>query len=257
MEHGDPVSIHRDLVRELRLRTDPVALSILSSPAELAQGEVRTMRCTCLCQMIAMSRYQREQGIVASSSEGNKCLWSDVCLGMVRDPERLVVGDLNRGFTKDATAARQLQSHMASLQPDVLSGGVRTAALDLVRSDPDVVILYVTPGQALKLLLGFSYAKGEVVQNPISGQASVCQSVARALSSGRMVLEIPCVGDRTWGLVQDDELVAVVPWSKMGQIVDGIKATNSFASYPFRPFLQWPALFPPEFEPTRTELEKE
>ena len=110
--------------------------------------------------------------------------------------------------------------------------------------------------QALKVLLGLSYLKGEVVENPITGQAAVCQSIARAMTTGRMILEIPCVGDRTYGLVHDDELVVVVPASKVKQILEGMKGTDAFAPYPFRPFLTWPALFPPEFEPTRSEIDR-
>ncbi|OPY33189.1 MAG: hypothetical protein A4E32_00863 [Methanomassiliicoccales archaeon PtaU1.Bin124] len=232
-----------------------MALRLLPAE-ELAVDKVKVLRTTCLCQMIALSRYQRDEGVVASSTEGNKCLWAEVCLGMVREPARLRDGDLNRSFTKDEEAARILQTHVAALRPDVLNGGVRTAALDLADFDPDVVIIYVTPGQALKVLLGLSYAKGEVIDNPITGQAAVCQSVARAIDTGSAILEVPCAGDRMWGLVQDDELVMVIPIGRLSQIVEGIKVTDAFSPYPFRPFLRWPALFPPEFEPTRSELEK-
>jgi len=253
---GGPASWHNDLMRELRLRTDPVALKLVGSH-QLAEGSVRTLRTTSLCQMIAMSRYMRDEGIVSASALGNKCLWSDVCLGMVREPERLAIGDLNRAFTKDADAARKLQEKIDHLSPEQLNGGVITAPLDLAKDHPDVVVLYLTPGQALKVILGLSYAEGEVIDNPITGQAAVCQSIARAVHTEKVVLEVPCAGDRTWGLVQDDELVMVIPWSRMAQIVEGIKATDSFTPYPFRPFLHWPALFPPEFEPTRTELDRE
>jgi uncharacterized protein (DUF169 family) len=117
------------------------------------------------------------------------------------------------------------------------------------------VVIYATPAQALKLLLGLSYEKGEVVNNPITGQAAVCQSIARAISEHRITLELPCVGDRTYGLVQDDELVVVVPSGRMEQILNGMRETDRFARYPFRPFLRWSAVFPPEFEPTRPELD--
>lgn len=256
MEGGEQARLHRRLIDSLRLRTDPVALRTAST-AELASNDVRTLRTTCLCQMIAMSRHERADGIVAASAEGNRCLWSDSCLGMVREPERLASGLLNRQFTRDEQAGKLLQDSIFSLDRELLIGGVMTAPLDLAPFEPEVVILYVTPGQALKLILGLSYAEGEVMNNPITGQAAVCQSVARAIATQRMVLEIPCVGDRTYGVVQDDELVVVIPWTRLAQIVDGMASTDAFASYPFRPFLKWPALFPPEFEPTRTELERD
>jgi len=34
-----------------------------------------------------------------------------------------------------------------------------------------------------------------------------------------------------------------------------MRATDAFASHPFRPFLDWPVIFPPEMEPRPSELE--
>ncbi len=222
------------------------------------ESDVRSLGSTAVCQMIAISRYGRENGIVITSVEGLKCLWASSCLGMTRSPDRLIRGDLNRAFVKDETAGKRLQDKIFAIGNDSkVYSGIMTAPLDLVPGDPDVIVLYVTAGQALKVLLGLSYDNGEVVENPITGQAAVCQSIARAMTTGRIILEIPCFGDRTYGLVQDDELVIVIPGSKVMQILEGMKGTDGFAPYPFRPFLTWQALFPPEFEPTRSELDRE
>jgi uncharacterized protein (DUF169 family) len=250
--------VRKEFIELLRMRTDPVGVRLLKGSEFAALSDVRSLGTTAVCQMIAISRYGRENGIVTTSVEGMKCLWASACLGMIRSPHRLVHGDLNLPFVKDETAARELQDKLFTIGNDSrIHNGIMTAPLDLFPGEPDVIILYLTAGQALKVLLGLSYEKGEVVENPITGQAAVCQSIARAMTTGRMILEIPCFGDRTYGLVQDDELVIVIPASKVKQILEGMKSTNAFASYPFRPFLTWPALFPPEFEPTRSELERE
>lgn len=250
--------VRNELIKGLRMRTDPVGVKLLKGSELAALSDVRFLRTTAVCQMIAISRYGRENGIVMTSVEGLKCLWASSCLGMTRSPDRLARGDLNRAFVKDETAGKRLQDKIFAIGNDSkIYDGIMTAPLDLVHGEPDVIILYLTAGQALKVLLGLSYEKGEVVENPITGQAAVCQSIARAMTTGRMILEIPCFGDRTYGLVQDDELVTVIPGSKVMQILEGMKGTDAFASYPFKPFLMWPALFPPEFEPTRSELERE
>ncbi|MFA5313353.1 MAG: DUF169 domain-containing protein [Methanomassiliicoccales archaeon] len=247
-----------ELVAALRMRTDPVGVRLLKA-SELAElSDVKVLRTTAVCQMIAMSRYSKEEGIVAASVEGVKCLWATACLGMTRSPERLVRGDLNRAFVKDDAAGKALQDMIfATGTGSRPYGGILTAPLDMVPGEPDAVVLYLTPGQALKVILALSFDRGEVTENPITGQAAVCQSIARAMTSGKIAIEIPCVGDRTYGLVQDDELVVVVPASRTKQILDGLRGTDAFAPYPFRPFLRWPALFPPEFEPTRSELDSD
>jgi len=255
---SDWKKVRNDLIEVLRMRTDPVGVRLLKGSELAVLSDVRTLRTTAVCQMIAISRYGRENGIVIASVEGLKCLWATVCLGMTRSPDRLVHGDLNRAFVKDEIAGKKLQDMIFAIgNNSKVYDGIVTAPLDLFPGEPDAIILYLTAGQALKVLLGLSYEKGEVVENPITGQAAVCQSIARAMTTGRMILEIPCFGDRTYGLVQEDELVIVVPASKAKQVLEGIKGTDAFAPYPFRPFLMWPALFPPEFEPTRSELDRE
>ena len=250
--------VRNNLIEVLRMRTDPVGVRLLKGSELAVPSDVKPLSTTAVCQMIAISRYGRENGIVMTSVEGLKCLWASACLGMTRSPDRLVNGDLNRAFVKDEPAGKELQDKIFAIGNDSkIYGGIMTAPLDLFPGEPDVIVLYLTAGQALKVLLGLSYEKGEVVENPITGQAAVCQSIARAMTTDRMILEIPCFGDRTYGLVQDDELVIVIPASKVGQVLQGMKGTNAFAPYPFRPFLMWPALFPPEFEPTRAELERE
>lgn len=254
----DWTKIREDLIISLRMRSDPVGVRMLMA-SELADlRKARVLRTTAVCHMIAMSRYEREEGVVAASVEGVRCLWATSCLGLTRTPERLLRGDLNRAFTKDVKAAKALQDMIFSIgNVEKRYGGIMTAPLDLVKGDLDAVVLYVTPGQALKLLLALSYQEGEVVTAPVTGQAAVCQGIARAVSEGKVTLEVPCVGDRTYGLVQDDELVFVTPAPKIDQLLQGIKGTDRFAPYPFRPFLRWPALFPPEFEPTRSEIDRD
>lgn len=251
-------NVRNEIIGALRMRTDPVGVKLLKGSELAVRAGVRSMSTTAVCQMIAISRYQRENGIVMTSVEGLKCIWASTCLGMTRSPDRLNRGDLNRPFVKNEIAGKGLQDKIFAIGRDsMVYDGVLTAPLDLFPGEPDVVVLYLTAGQALKVLLGLSYERGEVVENPITGQAAVCQSIARAMTSGKMIMEIPCFGDRTYGLVQDDELVIVIPASRVGQVLEGMRGTDAFAPYPFKPFLMWPALFPPEFEPTRSDIDRE
>lgn len=249
------VGLHADLMKELRLRTDPVAVTLLPSAATLVDdNRIKVLRQTAVCQLTALARYYREEGVVGASAEGIKCLWAAGCLGLVHPPTRLVEGDLNLAFTEDQSAARALQDAIFSFGEKRYSAIV-AAPLDLAAFPPDAVVIYCTPGQAQKLLLGLCYEKGEVVRNPITAQVAVCQCIARAIATGEVCLEIPCMGDRSYGLVQDDELVIVLPAKKVAQVVEGMKLSDPFSAYPCRPFLRWSAIFPPEFEPTRRELE--
>jgi uncharacterized protein (DUF169 family) len=132
-----------------------------------------------------------------------------------------------------------------------------TAPLDLMPMEPDVIVAYMTPGQSLKVLLGYEYSEGKVLRNAvIGGQSSVCSAIAKVVAGEEIVMDIPCVGDRVWGLVPDDQLVMAFSPKIFDQLLKGMRATDSFSTHPFRPFLNWPVLFPPEMEPRGRELEQ-
>jgi uncharacterized protein (DUF169 family) len=239
------------------LATDPVGIAMLDKAAPLADTKViASLTCTALCQMLARSRFYREEGVCGTSTMGMKCVWAASCLGMIRTPERLREGCLNRAFTADAAAAEELQRGIFAIgDTEKRYAGVVTAPLDLMPQEVDAIVIYLTPGQALRLIIGLLYKEGKAMNCSITGQASVCASVARVLEGERAVLDIPCVGDRTYGLVKDEEMVMVLHPDIMEQLLEGLAGTEGMASHPFKPFLRWNALFPPEFEPVGRELE--
>jgi uncharacterized protein (DUF169 family) len=247
----------RELRKLLNLGTWPVGVKMYDKASEaLSVPGARQLRSTATCHMVALARHYRLEGVSVSTVQGMKCLWGLACLGMIKTPERLARGELNRPFTRDDEAAKNLQDSIFMLGNEGQRySAMLTAPLDLMPADPDAIVVYLTPGQALKVLLGYEYAEGKVLRATIAGQSSVCSAIAKVIAGEDAVLDIPCVGDRMWGLVPDDQLVMVLSPRVLEGLLDGMKATDDFSAHPFRPFLNWPVLFPPEMEPRGRELE--
>jgi len=242
----------------LNMGTYPVGIKLFKDASEAleAPGAVE-LRSTAACHMVALARNCRVDGISVCRPRSMKCLWGLACLGMISTPERLAEGELNMAFTKDEVAAKTLQDQIHMLgNTGKIYDALLAAPLDLVPGDPGAIVAYLTPGQVLKVLLGYEYKEGRVLKgSTIAGQSSVCSAIARVMSGEDLVLEIPCVGDRTWGLVPDQELVVVFSPSIFDELLEGMKATDLFAAHPFRPFLDWPVIFPPEMVPRDDELD--
>jgi len=247
----------RELRTLLNLGTWPVGVKMYEKASEaLSVTGARHLSSTATCHMVALARHYRLEGVSVSTVQGMKCLWGLACLGMIKTPERLARGELNRPFTRDDEAAKTLQDNIFMLGNEGQRySAMLTAPLDLMPADPDVIVVYLTPGQALKVLLGYEYAEGKVLRATIAGQSSVCSAIAKVMAGEDAVLDIPCVGDRMWGLVPDDQLVMAFSPRIMDELLDGMKATDAFSAHPFRPFLNWPVLFPPDMEPRGRELE--
>jgi uncharacterized protein (DUF169 family) len=61
-----------------------------------------------------------------------------------------------------------------------------------------------------------------------------------------MCADIPCIGDRCYGPVQDDEILMIIPAIKLEQVVKGMKVSDPSASHRFSPYLGLNVPFPSE-----------
>jgi uncharacterized protein (DUF169 family) len=260
-EEGMPGKNWKAITEELRdkvyLPAYPIGLKLLVKPRELLEyRDARLLTDTTPCHMAAVARYNRSDGIVGASSQGTKCLWGASCLGLVQTPERLSEGDLNLPYTQDVEAAKHLHENMYMLgNTGKRFSGVVMAPLDMVPFDPDVIVMYMSPARALRLVIAFAYAKGEAVSVRMTGQASLCSAIARAVDLDAVTVDVPCMGDRAYGLVQEFEVVVVFPGSRIDELMEGLSNTEGVASYPYKPFLRWSAIFPPSMEPRDVELD--
>jgi len=239
------------------LGCSPIAVKLVPSISMLKgwQG-VRQLQNTAPCQMAAWARYYKEEGVVAASAEGVKCVWGASCTGLMRSPERLTEGELAWRYAKDSEAGKNIQDAMGVLGTrGKLFDALLMAPLEFTPTDPDVIVMYVTPAQALRLVIAYAFLEGEEVNATITGQSSLCSAIANTFDKKSMVIDLPCVGDRTYGLVQEQEMIVAFHASKVEQILTGISGSEGFSSHPYKPFLRWPIIFYPDMEPRRTELD--
>ncbi|MBI0583323.1 MAG: DUF169 domain-containing protein [Methanomassiliicoccus sp.] len=249
------------LTEELRLMVClpayPIGIKLVKRAGELLDHkEARLLTSTTPCHLAAIARSDRRDGLAGASSEGTKCVWGAACLGLITTPERLSDGDLNLPYTQDTEAARKLHQNMYMLgNTGKRYSGVLMAPLDKVPFEPDVIAMYMSPARALRLIIAFAYARGEAVISHMTGQASLCSGIARAVDRGEITVDMPCMGDRAYGLVQEFEVVVVFPASRIDELMEGMRNTEGAASYPYMPFLRWSTLFPPSMEPRGGDLE--
>jgi uncharacterized protein (DUF169 family) len=259
MAGRDWKALSKEIRERVALPTAPVGVKLLKNHRELLDHrEAKLLTNTAPCHLAAMARYNHAQGIVGASDIGTKCTWGAACLGLIATPERLRNGELNRTFVRDDPAGKRLSEGMAMLgNQGKRYSGVIMAPLDHMPFEPDAVVIYMSPARALRLIYGFTYAAGEPILNNVTGQASLCSGIARAVDKGQVSLDVPCMGDRMYGLVQEFEMVMTFPAARMDELIEGLRRTEGVAAYPFSPFLQWSAIFPPQFEPRSGDFEQE
>lgn len=229
---------------------------MLPSAGELTEHkELKLLKKTAPCHMAALARYYRKEGLVGASAQSTRCVWGAACLGMVDTPERLEEGLLYLPFTETLETGKNLHRSIGMIgDQGKRYGAIMMGALDLLPVEPDAVVMYMNPAQALRLVIAQLYQTGEGIENTITGQVSLCTSIRKVLEGKEFLLDLPCGGDRAYGMLQDQEmLVAMSPRAAEGLIV-GIEGTEAMGSYPFKPFLNWQVLMRPEMETMDSDL---
>lgn len=240
------------LKEKMGLKSDPIGVSL----SESSQSSGKHAVDTTVCHMLLRSRHDREEGVLHAVAADMRCVWGAAALGLMSSPPRLKEGMLYLGFVADLESGKNLHSQMGMLGDESKRfQELTTFPLELAPMDPDAVVMYMTPGQALRVIIAALHLKGGAISTPMTGQASVCASIARAVGEGKISVDIPCIGDRKMGLVGDDELVVVLPSTGLDDFMVGLERTDYMARYPYTPYTSWSPSLPPMFTPMPNELE--
>jgi uncharacterized protein (DUF169 family) len=100
--------------------------------------------------------------------------------------------------------------------------------------DPDLILLWLTPMQAMLFSEGAGNVDWTGVENTVFGRPA-CAALPIAMQGSRPTLSLGCVGMRTFTEVSEDRLLAVVPASGVGNFVaaleGALEANQEMASF--------------------------
>ena len=92
--------------------------------------------------------------------------------------------------------------------------------------NPDICLIYATPGQMITLINGLQYTGYRKCTFSCVGESACADSWGRALKTGEPSVSIPCYAERKFGGVQDDELMIALPPTYLPGIVDGLASLS-------------------------------
>ena len=223
-----------ELLSMLKLKSNPTGMKFIEDITDLDKipylkrprpGDIHTA-----CQLIG--RATRNGATVAILPENLPNIQCRATLGM-GSKEELSASAHMKGVwfehEEDALA------HQAAMYTP-LNKYKAVVAFPLTRPvhfDPDIVLVYGSPQQIMLLLNAVQYEKFEVISMTFVGESSCSDSWAKAMATGKISVTIPCYGERSFGSVLDDEMIAAFPPSYMNRILSGLKKLkkNKFA-YP-------------------------
>ena len=219
----DWTGIVEGLERYLRLRSIPVGMKLFETEAEMERVERlrRPQASHTFDQIVAQARWLRwTVGITNADLAAAQC---GAVLGLRPQDQQWRSGERMAGVwyeTKDDAAA-----HQAAL--DVVPHGryeaVAVSPLALGRLDPpDICLIYATPGQMIILINGLQFSGYRKYNFTCVGESACGDSWGRALTTGQPSVSIPCYAERSFGGVEDDELLMAIPPRFLPKAVEGL-----------------------------------
>lgn len=205
------------LTELLGLEQPPVALTMVDAPPEGLASAERAVPSSCTFWREA------EKGVFyASAAQHFNCPVGSHVMGF--DMPEEVQKELG-GLVQSMCDAQYLEmAEVAKIPAMAKKGtGVVYGPLADVPVDPDVVLMWLTPAQAMV----YNEATGNAswtAASPatVSGRPG-CTALPLAVTTGEPKMALGCIGMRTFTGIANDRLLAAVPGDKVGELTAALE----------------------------------
>lgn len=228
----DWAGLSHDMESLLRLKASPVAYKRLEKLEELDKipDVMRLDRRASFCQVPAMVRTMGVTVAVTRDNFGERCARIN---GLASTTEKEVAWEANafaQGWFANVEEARKQMAEYPLVPP---GEAIVLAPLASGKFHPDVILIYGNPAQMMLLMNGLQFKDYERFQFFFIGEGACADGLAQCYTSGKPALAIPCMGERAFGAVTDDQMVMALPPGMMTKAVEGLKELKSRGiSYP-------------------------
>jgi uncharacterized protein (DUF169 family) len=86
-----------------------------------------------------------------------------------------------------------------------------------------ILILFLKPERATRLIQAFTYARGHPVEMRTGGIASVCSDCTTYPMQGKPGISLGCKGSRKHSRYADEEVVVGIPFEIAGEIEEALE----------------------------------
>lgn len=211
----------------LRLRTNPIGMKRFASEADL--DEIPKLRRPkegkplATDQIVGDSRWNgRTIGFTMNNLLGSQC---GAVVGLAPRDEEFLSGNMMNGKWYGNLEASSAHQHA---MPCASHGDYEAIVVSPLTAEgvgnPDICLIYGTPGQMITLMNGLQYQNYKQYTFTCTGESACADSWGNALKTGEPSMSIPCYAERAFGGVQDDEMLIALPPSYLPEIITGLAA---------------------------------
>lgn len=240
----------------LRTATFPVAVKTLENAEQFPERTRRPLRDMGhrlnLCQGVALAR--RFGWTMGFCEEDHSCSNSLILMGIREVPEFIKNGSIVSPSYTDTLEHGAITQSITPRSERPLSA-ILLAPLHRADFDPDVVLFYCNPGQAVRLVQAALYHSGGTIESKFMGRCACATEIAVTLQTDQCQVVVPGGGEKVFGMLGDDEMVFTAPASRLRDIIRGL-ADSHKAGAARIPSPYYGLQAEPKFPPIYAELER-
>jgi uncharacterized protein (DUF169 family) len=237
------------LEKYIRPATFPLAVKLIKPGEKIDFAYTSPLRDLKLqnfvCQNFKMSRsYGWTMKI---TEEDINCRSARAIYGWKESPELLNAFAVGL-YAKDLQILGKSLEHLYYTEEEI--DGLVISPLSRTKVVPDVVLIYCLPAQAMRLIQGYLYNEGGVLEFTAAGRTGSChEGITKAIITKKPQLVVLGNGDRIWGGAQDCEVMFSCPREKLDTLMDGLKTTHEAGlRYPVPAYMNYSPGFQESFE---------
>jgi uncharacterized protein (DUF169 family) len=246
---------HFDVImRRVMPQSFPIGIKMIMQEDTFPEEIVRPKKYgikVALCQWTNLAR--RWGWVVGATANDISCTPCLAAFGFrkVQDKADLAQFFVNMGYFSSPDLAMTITDNLKLLEPGKVNGIV-AFPLNKAAVDPDVVVVYGSPAQMIRLAYAHIYAYGRFIRSE-TGFGLSCLSAVLPSQTKEAIFVHPGRGERILAGTDDCEMFFSLPASALPDIVDGLEKTHEKGlRFPIQGYV----LYQPPVLPAMKELEK-
>ena len=246
---------HFDVImKRVMPQSFPIGIKLIRQDDPFPEGIVRPEKFgikVALCQWTNLAR--RWGWVVGAAAEEISCTPCLAAFGFrkLEDKADLARFFVEMGYFDSPDFAMNITEQIKLLEPGKVRG-VLAFPLNKALVEPDVVVVYGTPAQMIRLTYACLHAYGRLIRSE-TGFGLSCLSAVSPSRTEEPIFVHPGRGERILAGTDDSEMFFTFPASRLTEIVDGLEKTQERGlRYPIQGYV----LYEPPVLPQMRALEK-
>ena len=206
-----------------------------------------------LCQAYALGRKEGLTLLLDKNSQ--HCPIALAGLGFVKPDLFLTGEDVLAPVNQSVAARKKRAGEMPRFEYGTYEG-ILIAPLSSADFDPDVVLMYGSSAQVMRMIQAAVFSDGASLTSASSGSGGCLLPIAGTMRTDECKYSIPGNGERRLGLVADHEMVFGMPRCCFDDVVEGLKLSHDGKqNFPISPgYLKSEYKMPPKYNALRQAL---